>query len=94
LYDTVQYKRKKGDMKKWMLLILALFVTILSGESWCKPVGEYIGEAKTKNQSGDIDAAARIMQEALKEYPDNPTIMGYLGGYIGRRRGKPSNRAT
>ena len=70
------------------MLITAIALLFFAGETFGKSVEEYISEAVSKEQTGDIDQAAQIMQEALDAHPDNPTVLGYLGGYIGQQAGK------
>lgn len=69
------------------VILLTSLVIIQAGEACCKSIEEYIGEAESKQHSGNISEAVRIMQEALREYPDNPALLGYLGGFTGMQAG-------
>ncbi|MFC1538894.1 DUF2271 domain-containing protein [Candidatus Latescibacterota bacterium] len=75
-------------MKTGKLLLLAVFIIITcAGTAYGKTLEEYIGEAEKSKNSGDFSGAEKIMEQALKEYPENATVYAYLGGYIGMQMG-------
>ena len=77
-------------MKKKVIVFLFMAATAVSGVAISAPLESFIKEAQSKQQTGDIEQAVQIMRKALDEYPDNPTVMGYLGGYIGIQAGQAS----
>lgn len=67
------------------MLTFLLFAMCGVGGAFCKPLETYISESQLKVSAGETDAALQIMQKALGEYPDNPTVLGYIGWYTGTK---------
>ncbi|OYD15949.1 hypothetical protein CH333_04660 [candidate division WOR-3 bacterium JGI_Cruoil_03_44_89] len=55
---------------------------------WGETLGEYIKVAQNYQNSGKLEQATGIMEEAVKEYPDSSDAYAYLGLYVGMRAGE------
>jgi tetratricopeptide (TPR) repeat protein len=73
---------------KFMLVILFL-------ASWqicfSQTVDEFINKAENLNQSGDLEQAAKVMEEAIQKFPANSSAHSYLGLYRGMQAGQTQN---
>jgi len=79
---------KEWNMRTVFMGTLVFTVLFLHGSILGKPLDTYINEAEEAWSSGGIEKAVDIMEQALGEYPGNPTLTGYLGGYVGMQAGK------
>ncbi|UCE07250.1 MAG: hypothetical protein JSW07_04235, partial [bacterium] len=63
---------------KFLLVIL-----FLASWQYCfsQTVDEFINKAENLNQSGDLEQAAKVMEEAIQKFPDNSSAHSYLGLY-------------
>ncbi|MBN2424029.1 MAG: DUF2271 domain-containing protein [Calditrichaceae bacterium] len=70
----------------FVLVVLSLFQV-----SYGQTLEEYIQKAEGFNRAGDLEQAAKIMEEAVQKYPDNSTACSYLGLYRGSQAGRTQN---
>ena len=63
------------------LLIFVAMICIIS-TAYAKDLDEYIKEAEGSQKSGKLDQAISIMEEAVKEYPENSIAYTQLGNFI------------
>ncbi len=78
-------------MKTLTGLIITLTVIFSTQIGFSQTMDEYIQKAESFNQSGDLEQAAIIMEEAIQKYPDNPLAYSYLGLYRGTQAGQTQN---
>lgn len=77
----------KTLVKFAMLLILFLSAQL----GFNQTLDEFIQKAEKYNQSGELEQAAKVMEEAINNYPDNSTAYSYLGLYRGMQAGRTQN---
>jgi len=80
-------------MKLSVRFFIVLSVMFFVFTTQAKPLKEYIEEAKVNQNSGKIEEAAKLMEQAAKEYPDSASAYAYLGLYTGMRAGETENMA-
>lgn len=78
-------------MKTLTRLIITLTIIFNTQIGFSQTMDEYIQKAESFNQSGDLEQAAIIMEEAIQKYPDNPLAYSYLGLYRGTQSGQTQN---
>jgi tetratricopeptide (TPR) repeat protein len=65
------------------VLSFMFFAVVVSA----KPLKDYIGEAKNYQNSGKLEEAVKVMEEALAKYPDSSSAYAYSGLYTGMQAG-------
>lgn len=74
---------------------MKLFIVILLLTSWqicfSQTVDEFINKAEKLNQSGNLEQAAKVLEEAIQKFPKNSTAHSYLGLYRGMQAGQTQN---
>jgi tetratricopeptide (TPR) repeat protein len=55
------------------------------------PFSEYVEEAKSSREAGDLGRAVELMNQAVEEYPDSAMSYAYLGLYLGMQAGATDN---
>ncbi|MBN1695341.1 DUF2271 domain-containing protein [candidate division WOR-3 bacterium] len=68
--------------------LFVLFVVFFSFVVQAKSLKDYIEEAKALQNSGKVEEAAKLMEEALDTYPDSSSAYAYLGLYTGMQAGQ------
>jgi tetratricopeptide (TPR) repeat protein len=90
-FYTFKTKLLGGKMKTLTSFIITLTIIFSTHMSFSQTINEYIQKAESFNQSGDLEQAATIMEEAIQKYPDNPLAYSYLGLYRGTQAGQTQN---
>jgi len=80
-------------MKLLVRCLFVLSVMFFAAVIEAKPLKDYIEEAKSLQNSGKVTEAAKLMEEALEEYPDSASVYAYLGLYTGMQAGQTDNMA-
>jgi len=80
-------------MKLLVRCLFVLSVMFFAAVVEAKPLKDYIEEAKSLQNSGKVTEAAKLMEEALDEYPDSASVYAYLGLYTGMQAGQTDNMA-
>ena len=57
-----------------MVAVLLICCLVLEAQT----VDEYVQRAEEKSQSGDIEAALKVMEKAVEAFPDDPTSHAFL----------------
>ncbi len=52
---------------------------------------EYLNKAQALDQAGNVEQAAKVMEEAIQKFPDNAVAYSYLGFYVGMQAGQTGN---
>jgi tetratricopeptide (TPR) repeat protein len=78
-------------MKTLTRFIITLTIIFNTQIGFSQTMDEYIQKAESFNQSGDLEQAAIVMEEAVQKYPDNPLAYSYLGLYRGTQSGQTQN---
>ncbi len=78
-------------MKISVKYLFVLFVVFFSIVVQAKPLKDYIKVATTCQNDGKIEAASKVMEKALEEYPDSSSAYAYLGLYTGIQAGQTEN---
>ncbi|MCK9484586.1 MAG: DUF2271 domain-containing protein [Candidatus Marinimicrobia bacterium] len=74
--------------KSWLTLGLVLcFGLSLYGQDF----NEFLAKAENFNQAGNFEQAAKVMEEAIRLFPDNAVAHSYLGFYLGMQAGQTMN---
>jgi tetratricopeptide (TPR) repeat protein len=73
------------SLVRWIFVLSILFFTTIVD---AKPLKDYIGEAKNYQNSEKLEEAVKVMEEALKKYPDSSNAYAYLGLYTGMQAGE------
>jgi tetratricopeptide (TPR) repeat protein len=73
---------------KAAVLIWALTIVLISTCAVARTLDEYVTEAESLQQSGDLEQAVAVMEQAIGEYPDDATPYAYLGLYKGMQAGQ------
>jgi tetratricopeptide (TPR) repeat protein len=68
--------------------IFVLSVVFFAVVVEAKPLKDYIKEAKNYQNSGKLEEAVKVMEEALAKYPDSSNAYVYSGLYTGMQAGK------
>ena len=71
------------------LFVLATIVSSSVGQD--QSLEEYIKKATEFQESGNLEQATQIMEEAVKRYPDNSNANSYLGLYLGMQAGRTND---
>ena len=78
-----------------MKLLLKYFITLsimfFAVTYQAKPLKGYIEEAKTNENSGQIEQATKLIEKALEEYPDSSSAYAYMGFYTAIQAGETKN---
>ena len=85
------YKHLGGNMRLFKRFIITLIVFSINQISFSQTMEEYIQKAESYNQSGNLEEATKVMEEAIQKYPDNSTAYSYLGLYQGMQAGQTQN---
>ena len=67
-------------------IVVSLMFFVFSTQA--KSLKDYIGEAKSNQNSGKIAEALKIMEKAAEEYPDSSSAYAFLGLYTGMQAGE------
>lgn len=78
-------------MRLFLKCILVIFLLTGHQISFSQMLDKYIEKAESYHQAGDLEQAARVMEEAIQKYPDNSTAYSYLGLYRGTQAGSTQN---
>lgn len=83
-------KRKFLDKHKKEILtfIIILFINQLG---FSQTIDEFIKKAESYQQSGDLEQAVKVMEEAIQKYPNSSTAHSYLGLYRAMQAGRTQN---
>jgi len=78
-------------MKILIRCFFVLSIVVFAAALQAKPLKDYIEEAKNYQNSAKIEEAAKLMEEAVKEYPDSSTAFAHLGLFTGTWAGETKN---
>jgi tetratricopeptide (TPR) repeat protein len=78
-------------MKLPVRFFIMLSIMFFAVTYQAKPLKEYIEEAKTIENSGEIEEATNLIEQAAKEYPDSSSAYAYLGLYTAIQAGETKN---
>jgi tetratricopeptide (TPR) repeat protein len=84
---TLKIAKRRQKMKLAVRCLFVLSVILLSVVTEAKPLKNYIEEAKNYQNSGKLEEAVKVMEEALKKYPDSSNAYAYSGLYTGMQAG-------
>jgi tetratricopeptide (TPR) repeat protein len=79
--------KRRGKMKLLVKCLFVLAVLFFTAVVEAKPLKDYINEAKNYQNSGKLEEAVKVMEEALKKYPDSSNAYAYSGFYTGMQAG-------
>ncbi|MFO7891938.1 MAG: tetratricopeptide repeat protein [bacterium] len=77
----------KNSVHCLIFFMLLFAIQFVSGQS----VDEFIEKAGTLYQSGNLEEAVQLMEEAREKFPENSTVYSYVGFYRGMQAGKTQN---
>jgi tetratricopeptide (TPR) repeat protein len=85
--------KRRQKMKLLVKCLFVLAVLFFTAVVEAKPLKDYIDEAKNYQNSGKLEEAVKVMEEALKKYPDSSSAYAYSGLYIGMQAGQSQDLA-
>jgi len=71
------------------VIVIALFFVWQIG--FTQTLDDFISKAENLNQTGDVEGASKVMEEAIQKFPENSTAYSYLGLYRGMQAGQTQN---
>jgi tetratricopeptide (TPR) repeat protein len=78
-------------MKIFEKVMIPLLIVFIYQISLGQTIESYIQKAESFNQAGNLEQAAKIMEEAIQKFPNNSTAHSYLGLYRGSQAGRTQN---
>jgi tetratricopeptide (TPR) repeat protein len=73
-----------------ILVVCTVAVVVMGGvsQALAKSPDEYVADATTYQESGDLAKAIETMEEAVAQYPESVTANSYLGLFLGMAAGQ------
>ena len=78
-------------MKSLVRCLVVSAIILSASIGYSQTPDEYIKKAEDYQKSGNLEQAAKVMEEATEKYPENSTACSYLGLYLGMQAGKTQN---
>jgi tetratricopeptide (TPR) repeat protein len=78
---------RRQKMKSLVRCLFVLSVILFSVVIEAKPLKDYIKEAQNYQNSGKLEEAIKVMEEALAKYPDSSNAYAYSGLFNGMQAG-------
>jgi tetratricopeptide (TPR) repeat protein len=82
---------KEVSMKSFTNGILVFFLIVGLSMADAQTVEDYIKKGDSLQKSGDLAGAVKIMEEAIRKFPNSAKVHSYLGLYLGMQAGKTQN---
>jgi tetratricopeptide (TPR) repeat protein len=78
-------------MKIFKATLILFFMLFSSGVIYSQTLDELIQKAEQFNAAGDLEQAAKTMEQAVQRFPESSSAYSYLGLYQGSQAGKTQN---
>lgn len=78
-------------MKSLAGCLVGLAIILSASIGYSQTLDEYIKKTEDYQKSGNLEQAAKVMEEAIEKYPENSTAHSYLGLYLGMQAGETQN---
>jgi tetratricopeptide (TPR) repeat protein len=78
-------------MRSLVGCLVGVAIILSAAIAQSQTLDEYVKKTEDYRKSDRLEQAARTMEEAIKEYPDDSTAYSYLGLYLGMQAGRTSD---